>query len=302
MILLNWLFQDEILFQALARNLAEIISRKDDRYIALGWCTLTRSLIEYETSLDKLMTNGIREKYTALLKILSSCIRHLLALMGSGSILQGGFELPTRLAVASADFILSITVALTRKDVVSDSSRKKEKLRNSNSQDQPVSLLYTDSCEGKVKEKATRTSSVFLKDMGTKLLLWDHMDDLIILVGRLKTWSRKSRSLHCRGLERVLKWLQSTRSQYVCFQNEADTQMLKTGIMLLSSCWKHYGMLSHSEDYNFPRQYKELLEEYLSGIQFYADNHADEPAADKDSGVETIKFFLNCLSSFRSTR
>ncbi|KAL3533812.1 hypothetical protein ACH5RR_007333 [Cinchona calisaya] len=132
--------------------------------------------------------------------------------------------------------------------------------------------------------------------MGTKLLLWDHMDDLIILVGRLKTWSRKSRSLHCRGLERVLKWLQSTRTQYVCFQNEADMQMLKTGIMLLSSCWKHYGMLSHLEDYNFPRQYKELLEEYLSGIQFYADNHADEPAADKDSGVETIKFFLNCLS------
>ncbi|KAL3533811.1 hypothetical protein ACH5RR_007332 [Cinchona calisaya] len=102
MILLNWLFQDEILFQALARNLAEIISRKDDRYIALGWCTLARSLIEYEISMDKLMTNGIREKYTALLKILSSCIRHHLALMGSGR-----EDLSCQLALQLLQLILS---------------------------------------------------------------------------------------------------------------------------------------------------------------------------------------------------
>lgn len=98
------------------------------------------------------------------------------------STLQGGFELPTRLAVASADFILSLTVALTRKDLVSDFSYNKEKLNNSNLQDRPVSLL-DDSSEKKVK--ATGKALVFSKDMGTKLLLWDHMDDLIVLVGRL---------------------------------------------------------------------------------------------------------------------
>ena len=31
-------------------------------------------------------------------------------------------------------------------------------------------------------------------------------------------------------------------------------------------------------------------------MQFYADNHAHGPAADKDSAIETIKFFMNCLS------
>ncbi|XP_027068028.1 uncharacterized protein [Coffea arabica] len=293
MVLLNWLFQDEVLFQALASNLAEIILRKDDHYIALGWCFLARDLIQYEISMNKLMSNGIWEKYTALLKILCSCIRHLSTLISSGSTLQGGFEVPTRLAIASADFILSLTVALTRKDLVSDYD--KGKLISSNSRGRPVSLLNVDSDKEKVK--VDTKALVILKDMGPKLSLWDHIDDLIVLVGRLKAWSRKSRSLHSRGLERVFKWLQATQTRYVCCQNEAgDMQMLKTGVLLLSSCWKHYGMLSHLEDCNFSRQYKGLLDEYLSGIKFYADNHAHGPAADKDSAIETIKFFMNCLS------
>lgn len=58
MILANWLFQDEVLFLALIGNLANIISRKDDHYIVLGWCTLARNLVEYETSMIKLPTNG----------------------------------------------------------------------------------------------------------------------------------------------------------------------------------------------------------------------------------------------------
>lgn len=58
LILLNWLFQDEVLFQALATNLADVVSRKDDHYIAFGWCIIARALIEYETSMNKLLTNG----------------------------------------------------------------------------------------------------------------------------------------------------------------------------------------------------------------------------------------------------
>ena len=58
MVLLNWLFQDELLFQALARGLTDIILRKEDRYIALGWCTLVRGLVEYEISMDQFSNNG----------------------------------------------------------------------------------------------------------------------------------------------------------------------------------------------------------------------------------------------------
>lgn len=43
--------------------------------------------------------------------------------------------------------------------------------------------------------------------------------------------------------------------------------MLKTGSLLLSSCWKHYGMLMRLEDHKFSLQHKELLDQYLSGIQ-----------------------------------
>lgn len=58
MTLLNWLFQDEIFFEAILRNVSDIISRRDDRYVALGWCILGRSLIEYENFLSNVMTNG----------------------------------------------------------------------------------------------------------------------------------------------------------------------------------------------------------------------------------------------------
>lgn len=58
MIILNWLFKDELLFQILATNLANIIVRKDDRYITLGWCTLVRALLEYDTLTDQHLVTG----------------------------------------------------------------------------------------------------------------------------------------------------------------------------------------------------------------------------------------------------
>ena len=58
MILLNWLFQDEFLFQAVVRNLAKIIATKDDHFIALGWCTLVRGLVDYESFTDQYPMNG----------------------------------------------------------------------------------------------------------------------------------------------------------------------------------------------------------------------------------------------------
>lgn len=43
--------------------------------------------------------------------------------------------------------------------------------------------------------------------------------------------------------------------------------MVKTGSLLLSSCWKHYGVLMRLEDRKFSHQHKELLDQYLSGIK-----------------------------------
>lgn len=58
MLLLNWLFRDEFLFQAIATNLAKIIATKDDRFIALGWCTLVRGLVEYENAMSQYPLHG----------------------------------------------------------------------------------------------------------------------------------------------------------------------------------------------------------------------------------------------------
>ncbi|XP_057488030.1 uncharacterized protein LOC130774052 isoform X2 [Actinidia eriantha] len=290
MILLNWLYQDETLFQATAVNLANIIWRKEDHYITLGWCILVRGLVEYEITMKRFMNTGIKEKYCSLLKIFSSCIMHLVSIVCNGSVLQGGFELPTRRSVAAADCILALTIALTKKDLVSNGSDGRPKPSNSNLSSLPIILA-----PAKKNVKQTSASPEVSNSMEMKLLLWDHLDELIILVQKLFSWSRKSQPLHAKGLERVLKWLQDTKGHYAPVQNEAGSRMLKTGVLLLSSCWKHYGMLMHLEDNKFPQHYKELVDQYLSGIQFYVENYAEEHTENKDSGVETIKFFLNCL-------
>lgn len=58
MVLLDWLFQDSVLFEALATNFAAILVRKDDHYTELGWCILTRDLLEDDILKEKLLTSG----------------------------------------------------------------------------------------------------------------------------------------------------------------------------------------------------------------------------------------------------
>jgi hypothetical protein len=58
MVLLNWLFQDGFLFQAIATALVGVFSTKDDRFIVLGWCTFVRAVVEYESSVTQFPMNG----------------------------------------------------------------------------------------------------------------------------------------------------------------------------------------------------------------------------------------------------
>ncbi|KAK4404886.1 hypothetical protein Sango_0857200 [Sesamum angolense] len=337
MILLNWLFQDEILFQYTMRNLAGIISKRDDHYVALGWCILGRSLIEYESVVNNVPTNAIREKYDAILKIFCSCVTHLLSIMCNRSNMQEGFELPTRLAVAAADFILSLTVSLTRKDLASDNMTKKQKSSSVVAKSQPISLL-----PGGTNDRGNNTSgktSGLPSSLELKLLLWDNLNQLIPLVEKLtaKKMAKPRKEfppftfstiftltlmeLFClfplftpleylindsgagkadlcmlKDLRGYLSGSRKSNSFMDAFKmRQTEMQLLKNGALLLSSCWKHYGMLMHLEDQKFSQQYKELLDQYLSGIQFYADNQSEEPNMSKDSKSDTINFFLNCL-------
>lgn len=215
MILLNWLFQDELLFQAVATNLANIFVTKDDRYIAFGWCTLLRSLLEYESSMNpQYPMNGIRERYNDLLKIVCSCMPHLLRIVCKGSVLQDGFELPFRLSVAAADCFLALTEALIKK--VSNN----RPMSKSNGSNRPIALVPASTGDKKAKQPASKSSEVSNMEMG--FLFWDHLEELISLAQRLLAWSRKSRPLHVKGLEKVLKWLQEIKGHYGCFQDEAQ--------------------------------------------------------------------------------
>ncbi|XP_010257323.1 PREDICTED: uncharacterized protein LOC104597470 isoform X2 [Nelumbo nucifera] len=292
MILLNWLFQDELLFHVLASNLAEIIKRKEDHYILLGWCILISRLLDYEVASNKVLHIGIREKQNTLLKILCPTISRLSSIICSGSTLQNGFELPTRLSVAAADCTLLLTEALIKKTPSSEVSSSRTKPSDPNAANWQISLVPTASSDKRVM--STSKFSQASESMEMEFLLWNHFDELIILVQKLCAWNTKSRPLHAKGLELVLKWLQEIKQHYASLEDEAE--ILKTGVLLLSSCWKHYSMLLHLEDHGLSQKYGELLNQYLSGIQFYMDDYTAEHSANKNSGIGTNIFFLTCIS------
>ncbi|XP_022967683.1 uncharacterized protein LOC111467138 [Cucurbita maxima] len=290
MVLLNWLFLDELTFQSLIKNLADIIVRKDDRYVALGWCILVRSLVEFESVPSELSLNGLRERFKDMLKVFSSCIPRLTHILSKGSILQEGFELPSRLSVCAADCVVSLTNALTRKP----EAQTRQKRLNASSSYQQVTF-FSNAVDDQREKPISSSSKDSNLDM--EYLLWDQLKDLVILVQRLLAWSMKSRALHAKGLEQVLKWLQEINVHYGSFRNEAGKEKAKisqTGALLLSSCWRHYSILLFLDDCRFSQHYEEWLNQYLSGIQYYSGHNTGESIENKD-GRETIIFFLNCL-------
>ncbi|XP_004292072.1 PREDICTED: uncharacterized protein LOC101315407 [Fragaria vesca subsp. vesca] len=282
LVVLNWLFQDEVIFRAVATALVRVIWTKDNRFVVLGWCTFVRGVLEYESSVTQFLMNGIKERYPDLLKILASCIPQLSVVLHKGSTLQDGYELPSRLAVSAADCFLALSEALIRKAKVSSN---KAKLLDSKAQKRPVVSL-----DGGEKKAKPAPETLDASNMELDYILWDHLEEVYGLVQKLVAWSRKSRPLHAKGLEQVLKWLHEFKGHYRNVKAEAGSKVIKTGMLLLSSCWKHYGMLMHLEDQKFSQHYKELLDQYLAGIQFYASQ-----TENKDGSSETIKFFLNCL-------
>ncbi|XP_008442244.1 uncharacterized protein LOC103486160 isoform X1 [Cucumis melo] len=290
LVLLNWLFLDELTFQTLIKNIADIIVRKDDRYVALGWCILVRSLVEFESVPCELPLNGLRERFNDMLKVLCSCIPRLTCILSKGSMLQEGFELPSRLAVCAADCIVSLTNALTRKAEV----QTRQKRSNANSSYQQVTI-FSNTVDDQREKPISNASKDSYLDM--EYLLWDQLKDLAKLVQRLLAWSKNSRPLHAKGLEQVLKWLDEINLHYGNFQDEAGkvkSKIPRTGSLLLSSCWRHYSILLFLEDRLFSQHYKEWLNQYLSGIQYYSGHHTEETIGNKKAR-ETMIFFLNCL-------
>ncbi|KAI3911793.1 hypothetical protein MKW92_045211 [Papaver armeniacum] len=206
LILLNWLFEDELLFEAVAVDLVTIIKRKDDRYIALGWCTLIRALVEHGITKKQSSDIGIQVKHQKLLKIFSSSISHLSSLVCSGSKLQDGYELPTRLSVAVADCILVLTEAL----IVNASTSK----RSLSADKANILAASTTSASNEKQLNSISTLPQGTENVEMEFMLWNHLDELINLVLKLLAWSRKSRPLHAKGLEQVLQWLREIKKHY----------------------------------------------------------------------------------------
>ncbi|KAL9252043.1 hypothetical protein AKJ16_DCAP05892 [Drosera capensis] len=290
MILLNWLLQDKILFESLARNLANLINFKEDHYIALGWCILVRDLVDYDKSVVQHQMSGIRARHHSLLTILCSSVSQLSLIVCNGSVLQHGFELPTRLALAAADCILTLTQAIAKESLGSKNDFERSRSSDVATSSEPTS---TSSWKHRTKGKE-QLDDLSISEMG--MLLWENLEELIAVMLKLSAWSRKSRPLHAEGAGLVLQWLQGVKTYYGCFSDEAGSKVPNAGVLLVASCWKHYSMLLRLDDREILQNSTDLLDQYLSGIEFYSDAGTKEQTADSSSSTETIKFFLNCLA------
>ncbi|GAB2295532.1 hypothetical protein Dimus_029696 [Dionaea muscipula] len=290
-ILLNWLFQDPCLFKALASNLINLVSSKEDHYIALGWCTLVRDLVDYETSMGQHLRSGIRARDLALLRILSTSISRLSFIVCNGSVLQDGFELPTRLSLAAADCLLTLTQSIANKSLDSQMNFERSRPSKLHTFDKPVNTLAVRRLEQE-NDHLDVSSNI---EMG--VLLWENLEELITLVQKLNAWSRKSRPLHGKGAELVLRWLQGIRTDYGGLSDEAGSKAPNAGVLIVASCWKHYSMLLRLDDCEFAQRHDNLLDQYLSGIEFYGDTGSEECTENsRSTSLETRKFFLNCLA------
>ncbi|KAK2363452.1 hypothetical protein QL285_088437 [Trifolium repens] len=177
-ILLNWLFQDELNFVPVAEALASIITRKNDHDLLFGWCLLLRSIVDYDSSVHQSMLSGIRERYSDFLKILSTCLHDLAGIVSNESTLQDGFELPSRFGVSAADCFLAISGALTKADKLQD----KKLTFNAKAKDQEITLVQCPIFDKNVKSDS---KSLLMSKFERDYTLWHHIDDLICLAQRL---------------------------------------------------------------------------------------------------------------------
>ncbi|XP_013605625.1 uncharacterized protein LOC106415983 isoform X2 [Brassica napus] len=201
---------------------------------------------------------------------------------------KDGYEVPSRLSVSAADCLLSVTGALAKSnDAPANRPKPSATITGSH---QPVALIPNIS-EKKIKQTSRPEDAT----SETNCILWNHLEELMRLVQCLVAWNRKTRLLHAKGLNKVLKWLEELKEHHGGSQKEAVMDVSAGGALLLSSCWKHYSVLLHMEDQKFSKTSKELLEQYLSGIKYYSESYPQGGSDTKSGGIETQKFFLNCL-------
>ncbi|CAA6662885.1 unnamed protein product [Spirodela intermedia] len=289
-ILIGWLCRNELLLQAILINLIEIITTKADHFTAFGWCTFVKSLVELSS--DRFFEGEEERHHLTLLKILCRSIPRLLVITCEGSTLVDGFELPTRLAVAAADCTLVLTEALTKKEFMSSSQKPLTDSKKKNELIKMISL--SDSEKERNQTQVTDTSD----DIGSEFLLWHYLNELVILVEKLESWSRKSLPLQEKGLKQVRKWLLEIKEYYSFVQDEAGGESLRNGVLLLSSCWKHYGMLLRFEKYKSSQDYPEF---FLNCIAlFWGKLPAEQrKTATSETGIKLVNALLSQLKCDR---
>ena len=116
-------------------------------------------------------------------------------------------------------------------------------------------------------------------------------------------WSKKSLPLREKGLKQVKKWLIDIKEFYSLMQDEAGFEYflslnlssvfinifkvsswcnlvlkaggssLRNGVLLLSSCWKHYAMLLCFETQKCSPDLLQVLDQYLSALEVLSQDN-----------------------------
>ncbi|KAJ7535726.1 hypothetical protein O6H91_12G043800 [Diphasiastrum complanatum] len=276
--LFEWLFQQHSeVGVALAKSLSLIIGEPQcEKRVKLGWCIVVRDLVQITFDSEETSRKGKLGVFSLeALMIIANSVSHLVQIVCNDSVQDGKECSPTRLTTMAADCILVITRALSepenllRKDPYQDDNcfHPKGYLGG------PASQAFGAEVVGALRDGSqmvdTDTNySVRPGDVASlsQKVLWSKLDDLIVLVSELYKWNYRTRSLHSKGLQQVLKHLKvlANFQQALRAQEHDDSSV---GEEVLKLCWKQYSTLMITEDQFNLSSSETLLQQYVDALQ-----------------------------------
>ncbi|CAM6037629.1 unnamed protein product [Sphagnum compactum] len=288
--LMQWLLKASEFRKSLGDSLAAIIGASQwDNRVKLGWCVVVRELVELGSLLYDVSPASAGIYCLIIIFMISSSYSALVKE-------EGKQRAPTRLTIAAADCSIVITRHLATGPSSQFNLTGKPKELKVEIQPQKK-VLITPASSRSLDSRSARDGSVpqaVSKDYGEQML-WDILDDVILLVTELHEWNRRGRLLHAQGLQQVQKRLQVLAKFRDSLQSQGEADMA-VGVAVMAACWRHYSGLILLEDYTLSSHPQSAIEHWLGALQHWTQEAQESALTDSRRADEMRGYALTCLA------
>lgn len=319
--LMQWLLKASEFRKSLGDSLAAIIGASQwDNRVKLGWCVVVRELVELGSLLYDVSPASSGQIDKGLFQLspyfmsFVACVPLLVQIVSNASVKEEGKQrAPTRLTIAAADCSIVITRHLATGPSSQFNLTGKPKELKVEIQPQKK-VLITPASSRSLDSRSARNAVSHLseddnitstsgsvpqavsKDYGEQML-WEILDDVILLVTELHEWNRRGRLLHAQGLQQVQKRLQDLAKFRDSLQSQgAGEADMAVGVAVMAACWRHYSGLILLEDYTLSSHPQPAIEHWLGALQHWTQEAQESALTDSRRADEMRGYALTCLA------